>query len=83
MFMPTVSFLRSMALDSRCPRCGCHYWGAMETESAGTCGGCLLAAFPVPMREAPEIQEPAAKKPSSGLVSNPSRKAIVDEALCF
>jgi hypothetical protein len=68
MFMPTVGFLRFMSLDSKCPRCRCHYWGAMETESAGICGRCLSAAFPTPMREAPENQELVVRKsrPSSG-----------------
>jgi len=81
MFMPTVGFLRSMSIDGKCPRCGCHYWGAMETESAGTCGGCLLAAFPVPMRGAPEIQESVVRKYRSSSVFSPSRQEIIDEAL--
>ena len=81
MFMPTVGFLRSMSIDGKCPRCGCHYWGAMETESAGTCGRCLSAAFPAPMREEPEIWEPVARKPRPSPVPSPSRQEIIDEAL--
>ena len=81
MFMPTVGFLRSMSLDNRCPRCGRHYWGAMETESAGTCGQCMSAAFPFPMREEPVIQEPVARKPRLPSVFSPLRQEIADEAL--
>jgi hypothetical protein len=83
MFMPTVGFLRSMSLDNQCPRCRRHYWGAMETVSAGTCGRCLSVAFPIPMREEPVIQEPVARKPRPFPVSSPSLQEIVDESLQF
>lgn len=63
MFMPTVQFLRAMAVEKKCSICGCHYWGAMEAENVGTCGGCLQMAFPVPMRSAPVMGMQSGRKP--------------------
>ena len=58
MFMPTVGFMRSMSFDKKCSGCGCRYWGAMESENVGTCGRCLSAAFPAPMRAEPVVRKP-------------------------
>jgi hypothetical protein len=75
MFMPTVGFMRSMSFDKRCPGCGCRYWGAMETENVGTCGQCLSAAFPSPMRTEPKIQKPLVRKFSHALAFSQAQKA--------
>jgi hypothetical protein len=53
MFMPTVGFMRSMALDEKCQACGCRYWGAMESGNGGVCGRCMMVAYPHPMRAEP------------------------------
>ena len=55
MFMPTARFMRSMAVDKRCPGGGEHYLGAMESENTGICGRCLEIAFPGPMAKDPEM----------------------------
>ena len=48
----------------------------METENVGTCGRCLLVAFPSPMRTEPKIQKPLARKFNPVFAFSQAQKAV-------